>query len=87
MTKNEQETMELFKGPVTRARARKMKEHDDGVNNELLALVKEAIEEGLKFKMESLEDGCKPPKLPMIQVLNKGQQMEQVGGTKLTSEG
>lgn len=38
-----QVSMELFLEPVTRLRARKMKEHDDSVTNGLLAFLEEAM--------------------------------------------
>lgn len=39
MTQNGQETMELFLGPFTRARARMIKEHGEGINNGLLTFI------------------------------------------------
>lgn len=67
--------MELFLEPVTRLRARKMKEHDDSITNGLLAFLEEAMKGGLKCKTESLEDSCKYLKLLMIHTLNKEKQM------------
>lgn len=44
--------MELSQGQATRARAKKMKERDGGINNGLLALAEELVNEGLKLKIE-----------------------------------
>ncbi|KAI5672718.1 hypothetical protein M9H77_13082 [Catharanthus roseus] len=44
MNQNEQETKELFQGPITKAWDRKIKEHDDRITNGMLEFVEEAIE-------------------------------------------
>lgn len=49
MHQNEQETMELFQGPVTRARAKEMKERVQDGNDELMALMDRAMNEGHKI--------------------------------------
>lgn len=41
------------------ARAKKIKECDEGVDNRLLAFEKEVVKEGLKLKIEGPEDGYK----------------------------
>lgn len=51
--------MDLFQGPFTRARAKKMKELEKNISNEMLALAEKAMKEGLKFMNEDLKDVCK----------------------------
>lgn len=44
--------MELFQGPIMRARAKKIKERDSGIDNGLLGFVEEVVKEGLKLKIK-----------------------------------
>lgn len=48
----------------------------------MIAFVEETMKNGLKCKIEVLENGDEPPKLLMIHILSKEQPMEHVGGPK-----
>ncbi|KAI5650305.1 hypothetical protein M9H77_36310 [Catharanthus roseus] len=60
---------EKLQGPITRARAKRIKEKDDKVAHGLMIAIEENMKEGLKFKNEGLEGG-NPPKLLIVQCLN-----------------
>ncbi|KAI5681209.1 hypothetical protein M9H77_02436 [Catharanthus roseus] len=62
--------------------ARKTKEHDDCITNEMFAFREEVMRDGVKCKIKGLENGCKPPKFLMIHVLKNKQPMEQIGSVK-----
>ncbi|KAI5652881.1 hypothetical protein M9H77_30068 [Catharanthus roseus] len=68
---------EEIQGPITRARARRIKEKDDKVAYRFMIAIEETMKEGLKFKNEGMEHDGNPPKLFMVQRLNLEQPMEQ----------
>lgn len=54
--------MELFRGSIMRAQAKAIKEHANGIYNELIAFNDEVMKGAFKIKFEGLEDGYKLPK-------------------------
>ncbi|KAI5649002.1 hypothetical protein M9H77_35007 [Catharanthus roseus] len=57
---------EKFQGPITRARAKRIKENDDDqVAHELMIAIEETMREHLKFKNGGREDDRNHPKLLM----------------------
>lgn len=66
MVQDDHETLELFRGLITRARAKKVNERVDGKNEDLVVLVDKVMKERLKLNFEPLEDGQKPPKVCML---------------------
>lgn len=83
MTWDEHETMELFWGPITRARVKKIKKRVKDESNELIAFIDKVMKEVLKIKFEGLEDGYEAPKVLMLHVITKEHRTEQVGEVKL----
>ncbi|KAI5676951.1 hypothetical protein M9H77_07901 [Catharanthus roseus] len=61
---------EKLQGPITRARARRIKEKDDQIAHGFMIAIKEPMKEGLRFKNKSLEDDGNPPKFLIVQCLN-----------------
>ncbi|KAI5663996.1 hypothetical protein M9H77_23319 [Catharanthus roseus] len=69
---------EKLQGPITRARADRIKKNDDQVAHGLMIAIEETMKEGLKFKNGGLEDDGNHPKLLMIQCINLEQPMEKI---------
>lgn len=54
MTQDECETMDSFQRPITRARAKEIKERTKDGNNKLITIMDKVIKKGLKLKFECL---------------------------------
>lgn len=79
MTPNEQETVELFKGSMTRARAKEIKNCGYKLNDIIIAFM-ENLGDGLWSKMEYSEDDSIAQNVFMVHVATKGHQADQVRG-------
>lgn len=71
MNRSEHEAMELFQGPITGVRVKKIKESVDSFNDDLVAFVDKAMREGLKLMNEGIEDVPKAPKVFILYTLTK----------------
>ncbi|KAI5663820.1 hypothetical protein M9H77_23143 [Catharanthus roseus] len=75
-----------LQAPITRARARRIKEKHDQIAQGLIMAIEETMKEGLKLKNEGLEDDGNLPKFLMVQCLNLEQLIEQIIRERIQEE-
>lgn len=75
MNKDDQEAKDSYKGLITRATTRNIKDYDDILAIRIVAFFEEAMKNGQKSKNEVFVDGDKPSKLFKIHAIGKDQSM------------